>query len=73
MIKRKKNYLNNKKNIWRPIQIRGHLMDKTNTTFICQGQNLTWALYEINFVCAEIRIIICRLLTNENTGIYYNE
>ena len=26
-------------------------------------------IYKIYFVCAEIRIIICRLLGNENTGI----
>ena len=47
-------------------KIRGHRMDMTNTTFICQGQNLSLTGTRN---CAEIRIIVCRLLTNENTGI----
>ena len=51
-------------------KIRGHRMDMTNATFIFQGQNLTLTgIYKIYFVCTEIRIIICRLLTNKNTGI----
>ena len=44
-------------------------MDMTLTTFICQGQNLTLTDTRIYFVCAEICITICRLLTNENTEI----
>ena len=46
-------------------------MGMTNTTFICS--KFVLGRYEINFVSAEIRIIICKLLTNENTGLYYNE
>ena len=63
-------------------KIRRHPMDMTNMTFIGQGQNLTltnkYHIYQVQnltltdmrfFYCAKIHKIICRLLTNENTGV----
>ena len=47
-------------------KICGHHMDMTNTTFILK---FDLDRYKIYFVFTKICIIICRLLTNENTGI----
>ena len=51
-------------------KIRRHRMDmciRINTYL--SSSKFVLDRYEIYFVCAEVRIIICRLLTNENTGI----